>query len=379
MLDRLMSIEAEQAILGAFFIKPSALPDMAVSLTPHDFGEPLHQRIYAAMQRMHAEGHALTPLTLGPIFLNEEPVNGLTVTQYFGRLLASAATTHGIPEYGRVIRDFARRRQTCEVALAIQQRAGDAASDIAHVAAIGIDGLDAILSASRAEKPTCHWIGDSAIDLLANIIDGKGEKPVSTGLTDLDHVIGGFYRREFTVIAGRPSMGKSAMLLALMLNAARAGTDVMFFSLEMTQREIAARCLSEAVWIDKPAIPYANILKNRGSSATGQLGSDELNRLNHAAEEFHDLPIKIEDQRGLTSAEIAARSRAHANQIAKNGKSLGLVIADHLGIIRASDRYAGNKVHETGEKSGALATLAKDLNVGMVAAHQLNRGTEGRE
>lgn len=167
-------------------------------------------------------------------------------------------------------------------------------------------------------------------------------------------------------------MGKTAFGAAIMLNAARAGAGVMMFSLEMSRTALAARCLSEAVWNRDTPIPYADILNER-------INETQKDRLHNASQKFESLPIEIDDQGGLTVSEISARARQQAAKFERAGQKLGLVLIDHLGKVRASKRYAGNLVAETGEVSNALANLGKELDVAIIALHQLNRAVEGRE
>jgi len=167
-------------------------------------------------------------------------------------------------------------------------------------------------------------------------------------------------------------MGKSTVISSAMLRTAKAGHGVLMFSLEMSTSSLASRCLSDLSWSSSRSIPYADAMSGRMSERDADVWGG-------VAARFATLPLVIDDQRGLTMAEIAARTRAEAQRMERNGTRLGLVVVDHLGLVKPSGRYAGNKVQEVGEVSDALATLAKDQDVAVVALHQLNRGTEGRE
>jgi replicative DNA helicase len=208
--------------------------------------------------------------------------------------------------------------------------------------------------------------------LVQTLNKGDVEKPITTGLHDLNKVVGGWRRGEFTVIAARPSMGKSAFAASTMVSIGMSGHGILMFSLEMTQAALAARCLSEQVYNSQTPIRYADILNNR-------IQDWDKQRLEDAAENFADVPIEIDDQAGLTVSEIASRARKYAARLEKQGRRLDVVMVDHLGKVKASKRYSGNIVAETGEVSAALAGLAKELGVAMIALHQLNRGVEGRE
>ena len=132
-------------------------------------------------------------------------------------------------------------------------------------------------------------------------------------------------------------------------------------------------CSSDLLsWSAERRIAYADAM-------AGRLSDMDLHLWAQTAIAYKALPLTIDDQRGLTMAEIAARTRAEAQRMERAGKRLGLVVVDHLGLVKPSGRYAGNKVNEVGEISDGLATLAKDQDVAVLALHQLNRGTEGRE
>jgi len=203
-------------------------------------------------------------------------------------------------------------------------------------------------------------------------MNDDGSARITSGSVDLDKVTGGWRRQQFGIIAGRPSMGKTALATSLMLRTAKAGLGVLYFSLEMPATALAARCLTDLAYGQQTRIAYSEAL-------AGKLQEREVSILGTVAGSYAKLPLVIDDQRGLTMAEVAARTRAEAQRMARDGVSLALVVVDHLGLIKPSGRYSGNKVLETGEVSDALASLAKEQNVAVVALHQLNRGTEGRE
>jgi replicative DNA helicase len=196
---------------------------------------------------------------------------------------------------------------------------------------------------------------------------------VTTGLKELDKMLGGGWKRGELIIWGaRPSMGKSAFASSSALRSAMAGYGGLFFSLEMTKDMMAARMASDLIWNSQTPIPYSDIMSWKID------GRDE-ERIRKKAEQIAELPLEINDEFGLTMAEIASKSRVMAERFAKAGKRLDFIVVDHIGKVKASDRYSGNKVQETGEKSNALLGLAKELDCSVVALHQLSRGVEGRD
>jgi replicative DNA helicase len=200
--------------------------------------------------------------------------------------------------------------------------------------------------------------------------DESGRIPI--GLVDLDAALGGWWPGELVIMGGRPSMGKTMCAVSLALRAARAGHGVMYFSHEMPRESIAERCLADILYNSQTAIPYTGI-RNR------KLTQWDKERVVKAAEDLASIPFEIDEQRGLTVIEMIRRARRQAQRFERDGRRLSLVVADHIGLVRASDRYSGFRTHEVGEIVNEFAILAKDLWVPVLALQQLNRGPEGRE
>jgi replicative DNA helicase len=372
MNGHLHSIETEQALLGAILVEPSSLETVS-GLTEEHFYEPLHGELFGTIKRLISEGRSIDLMTIGPYFANAEPVNGLSVVQYFGRLMASVTSLKHSRDLAQVVRDFAARRAIADTGIRLQQFAGQYTASVAQTAADAIEDLDGIIAAARPSGPSWLTAEAAAKVLLDDLDNGLTEKPISTGLIDFDRVTGGLQRQQSFILAGRPSMGKSMTGIAMAHPPARNGHGVLFFSLEMAKKVVIARILSDLVWNRVTPVRYTDILKGRVPD------QHDKDRLRSASRQLAGLPLIIEDQPGLTIGEIAARSRQHAARLERDGKSLDVIIVDHLDKIKASNRYAGNTVAETGEKSQGLAALAKDLNVAVLALHQLNRESEKRE
>lgn len=379
-LSHLCGMEAEQALLGAVLIRPQLLASMG-ALVAADFYEPLHGEIFAAAGKLHGEGRPVTPVTLAPFFLNAEPVGDLSVAQYLGRLLASATTTINAPEYAKIVADFSARRALATAADKLKQLAGDHGSSVAQIASEAVSDLDVILSGARALRPSYATGGAWAAELVEDLLNGSGAPPVPSGFADLDRAIGGFRRGEQHLIAARPSIGKTAMGVQLMLNAAKAGYPVHVFSLEMGAKQgIMSRCLSSYLFSRMSgAVPYVDILRHLAAPERGILGDAELNRLTDAAADFSKLPFDIDDQPNLTVAEISSRVRQRSGRLKYAKHDTALVIVDHMGRVKPSGRYSGNKTAEVGEISGSLAAMAKNLDVALMTLCQLNRGAEALE
>ena len=378
MLDRLRhepphNHEVEQALLGAILLDNATLDRVAGVVEADDFGESLHAHIFATAAAMHRDGTVATATTMRPHFADFPDVaDGLPVWKYLGRLVVAATTLANAVCYAETVREYAARRRLFDAGHELLTAAADARLPVSETAGLAVEALDHVLSIARAKSRTRTDMGVAMSDALNELATDTGADRITTGLTDLDKLTGGWRRKQVAIIGGRPSMGKSTIANACMLRTAKAGHGVLCFSLEMSTASLAARCLSDLSWSPNRRIAYADAMAARISDLDMQL-------LAQTAAHYRTLPLVIDDQRGLTMAEIGARTRAEAQRMERAGRRLGLVVVDHLGLIKPSARYAGNKVQEVGEISDGLCALAKDQDVAVLALHQLNRGTEGRE
>jgi replicative DNA helicase len=183
--------------------------------------------------------------------------------------------------------------------------------------------------------------------------------------------IGGWRRKRLYISGARTGMGKTTCLSFLTRTAAK-GRGVLVFSLEMDASELTERLLSDLSWNRDRKIPYADIAKDLVSP-------QNLQRLAEARDRLGRLPLIIDDRPNLTLSQIRASARLTARQLAARGRRLDVIVIDHLGLVRPSDRYRGNRVAETEEASAAIKALAKDLDIAVLAMVQLNRAVEGRE
>lgn len=363
------NLQVEQALLSAVLVDSTALHAVA-TLKPEDFYFPAHGQIFATILNLAAAGRAISPVTLAP-YLPTFP-GGPNPQAYLTQLVCQVTSTLNASEYGLTIREFAARRRLAELGRMLTAASGNMSVNPSALAGDAVQELDSLIAAARSGKTTSASLAEAAHAALDSFRDGVGNVGVPTGLKDLDQALGGgMPKPEFMVYGARPSMGKTAFACSISRNAARAGFGVLFFSLEMPKEMIATRVMSDQVWNRDTPMPYERIRR-------WDINSDEY-RLRAAADRFKAWPFQIEDQPGLTVSEIAAKTRQWAIRFEKSGVPLSLVIVDHLGKIRASDRYAGQSVLEIKELTNGLFNLSKELNISMVALHQLNRGVEGRE
>jgi replicative DNA helicase len=375
----LYSIEVEQEILGAILHAGGVVIDAVDRIiTATDFHEPVHKKLYAGFVDAHSKGRAIT-LTLAIAALGAdgrmELMEGVTTGQYVARLAANAALPGRAVDYAKQILEFAQRRKIVGVMDAMQ--GGIVANhDPADIAGTGIEALDEIVSTNTSVTTSRMDIGEAsyvAVERMTEAMRNPGKiTGISTGLSDIDAATGGLHRGELLILGARPGMGKTALGACIARSIAEAQVPTLFFSQEMTAPSLAFRVLADMCFDHRDPLEYFKITK-------GEITADQGQRVVEAQRRLRSLPLEIDQQDGLTISQIATRARKRNLQLARKGQRLGVIIVDHLHLIRASARYSGNRVGEVTEISGGLKSLAKELDVAVVALAQLNRALEARE
>jgi replicative DNA helicase len=373
----LFSIEAEQALIGSMISQREALSKVEQIITPDSFFDPVHQDLYAKILAIRDDGGMLTytivKAKLGAFGAHD--LGGLTAAQYTARLAAEAAIPNEVVDLARAIRDMAQRRALVDVGAILKERIEDDAP-IMDAATAAIAAIDEIVSSRSDPHTQPVSMGEAArgsIERMQTAVGTPDYMPgLTSGLRTIDERTGGFKRGEFSVMAGRPGMGKSALGVAIAKSQAAAGYNVLLFSLEMTSADVADRAIADAAWDEHNPIPYQ-------SMRLGNVSREQQQRLTEAALAFDRQPLIIEPQAGLTLPQIAARARKHHQRLQRQGKTLDVIHIDHMHIIKPSNRYQGRPVQELTEISNGLKALAKDLNIAVIAMAQLNRGVENRD
>lgn len=377
------NIEAEQALLGAVLVNNEACDRVSSFLEPGHFFDPLHGRIFEAASKLVTAGKRATPITLKTFFEHEETIGDLTVPQYLGRLAASATTVINAEHYGRTVYDLALRRSLIVIGEDIVNCAYDSPvdsspSDQIEEAEQQLYKLAETGKYGSGFEPFSSALTD-AIDMAANAYrrDG-GLSGLATGFADLDHKMGGLQSSDLLIVAGRPSMGKTALATNIAFHVARAhrvehladgtqsvvdGAVVGFFSLEMSAEQLATRIIAE-----QAGIPSERIRR-------GKIDRDEFDRLVEASQMLQSLPLYIDQTGGISVAQLAARARRLKRQL-----GLGLIVVDYLQLLSGSSRRAAEgRVQEVSEITTGLKALAKELHVPIIALSQLSRQVENRE
>ncbi len=376
------NVEAEQALLGAMLVNNAAFHRVSEFLRPEHFAQAVHGRIFEAIAKLIERGQIANPVTLKSLFDQDGALAEIGGAAYLVRLAASVVTIINTEDYGRTIHDLHLRRQLISI--------GEDVVNDAFTTDLDREGPQQIEDAERKlfELATAGTIEGGFREFKAALQEAIGQAEtafkragrttgVSTGYIDLDKLLGGLHSSDLVVIAGRPSMGKTAIATNIGFNAARAfkakpgerngpaedGARIGFFSLEMSAEQLATRILSE-----ESKVPSNDIRK-------GEVSREDLYRFIEASQRLAAVPFFIDDTPGLSIAGLRTRARR-----LKRTHGLDLVIVDYLQLIRGSgDGRPDNRVQEISEITRGLKTLAKELNVPVVALSQLSRAVEARE
>ena len=377
------NLDAEQALLGAILVNNDSHERVSSFLDPHHFFDPLHQQIYETAGKLIAAGRPATPVTLRTYFENAPPIEpGLSVPQYLGRLAANATSIINAYEYGRTVYDLAIRRQLILIGEDMVNSAYDAPIDFPPSEQIE-DAEGRLFGLAESGKYGQGFVGfgsalTHAIEMANNAYQREGGlSGISTGLRDLDNKMGGLQSSDLIILAGRPSMGKTALATNIAFNIAKNfkaekqsdgtekvidGAIVGFFSLEMSAEQLATRILAEQAEISSEKI------------RRGMINEAEFKRLVQVSQQMSTLPLYIDQTGGISIAQLAARARKLKRQ-----RGLGLLIVDYLQLLTGSKRTSEGRVQEVTEITTGLKALAKELNVPIIALSQLSRQVEQRE
>lgn len=375
------NIEAEKALLGALLIENGLVAELPVPLDEAHFMEPLHGRIFARIRQMADQGRVASPVTLKPLFDDDTALAELGGMAYLVGLTEDPAVLLAARDCARQVHDLALLRALVQVGTDLVATATDTSADIAPLAQIEAAEEALYRVAERGEMPgaatSFAQAASRAIQMTARAMKSGGHlSGLTMGLNGLNAKLGGLHNSDLVVLAGRPAMGKTALATNIAFHCAmrhvlereqpgatRNGAPVAFFSLEMSADQLANRILAERSGI------------NSEDLRRGAIRQEEFNRLARAAQELADLPLIIDDTPALSIAGLRTRARRLKRQ-----RGIGLIVVDYLQLLQGSARAGSdNRVQEISEITRGLKTLAKELDVPVLALSQLSRAVEARD
>ncbi len=372
-------------MLGAMMIDNRLADDIVDRLEPQHFYEPVHGRVFAAIKTLRSNDMLATPVTLRPMFDADEGMKELGGPAYLAGLTGSGAGLIGARQFATQIYDLAMLRALVSVGRTLVDRAMDTSEEVNPRAQIELAEEELFKVAADGGTESSVKSFAQATTLALKMAEralntGGGVTGITTGFDSINAKIGGMHHSDLMILAGRPGMGKSSLATNIAFNAARrwmrdmadgiapaqsVGAKVALFSLEMSADQLATRILAEQSGISSEGL------------RSGKISRAEFAQLAAAAAELENLPLFIDDTGGLSIGALHTRvrrlQRRHNNEI-------GLVIVDYLQLLTGSGKQSdGNRVQEISEISRGLKTLAKDLNVPVLALSQLSRAVEQRE
>ncbi len=376
------NIEAEQALIGAILVHNEAFDRVSDFLEPAHFYEQLHGRVFEIARQLLRSGKIATAVTIKTHLGDVDLGDGMTASRYLARLATSATTVVNAKEYGQMIYDLALRRDLIQIGDEIAAGAYDSPVDDSPRKQIeAAERKLYLLAESGRFEGGFQRFSDAlnkAIDMAALAYQRDGKlSGMSTGLTDVDRQVGGLQRSDLIIIAGRPGMGKTALATNIAFNIAKAyradtledgtrdvrnGGIVGFFSLEMSSEQLATRVISE-----QSGVPSYKIRR-------GDIKESEFSKLTETVREMQMIPLYIDQTGGISIAQLAARARRLKRQ-----RGLDVLVVDYLQLLTGADKKGENRVQELTEITMGLKSLAKELEVPVIALSQLSRQVENRD
>ena len=362
----LANVEAEAAILGALMIENSLVDQVADRLMPQDFYEPVHARIFETIVQEVSRGRSATAITLKPYLEQDEGLKALGGIVYLARLTADGQGLLAMHDLTEQILDLSARRKM----KAGLQSAVDACRDMDATLNEIVAHADSALELRMDDNINQVSGADAIADLLKSY-----EQPISgvkcRDIPEVDRILGPMRPKQLVICAARPGMGKTAFALSYALGAARNGHGVLFVSLEMSSRELAARMAAEMCFTHgENSVPFSAINE-------GRLEDWQMRRVVEAESRLRAMPFHMIDTGSLTTGRLNILVKRYARRYAARGQKLELVVVDYLQLMRTGHRDQ-SRYEAISEVSQSLKAIAKDHGVAVMALAQLSREVEKR-
>lgn len=375
------NIEAEQSLIGAVMLDNEYYHRVSAFLTAEHFYEPVHQRIYEAIMRLIERSELADPVTLKRLFEDEPALQHVGGADYLFQLTGLAETLYNIEDYGRLILDLSIRRSLIRVGKDVSGRASDPQDTDSAVSQIELAEQELFNLAQHGDVggealPLSRFVSQAVDQAELALRNPDSITGVPTGLRDLDDKLGGLQPSDLLILAGRPSMGKTALAVTIGVNASRhmasgpAGTGregrkfgVAIFSLEMSGRQLAMRLLAGVSRISQDKL------------MRGDFSREDLPLVTRAAQDLAALDVYVDDTPALSINALRTRARRLVRT-----QQVSLIVVDYLQLLRGvSKQGQSNKVHEVSEITQGLKAIAKELNIPVIALSQLSRKVEERD
>ena len=364
------NIEAEQSVIGSILLSNEIFDEINMIINNKNFYDPMHQKIFSAIEKLIFSGMLANPITLKNHFENEK--DEINIPEYLVKITKFSSSSRQTIEYSKLIYDLYVKRELIKISENIidESKLNDLDNDGQKI----IENFEKSLFdlAEKGSFSSSLVKFDEAmkmtIEMASNAYkNDAGIVGVPTGLTDLDDRLGGLHKSDLLIIAGRPSMGKTALATNIAYNAAKKIQDdnkkstVAFFSLEMSSEQLSTRILAEQSRIKSNDI------------RRGKISEDQFDKFIETSKDIAELPLYIDETPAITIAALSNRARR-----IKRLYGLDLVVVDYIQLMRASN-FKDGRVQEISEITQGLKALAKELSVPVLALSQLSRAVEQRD
>ncbi len=361
--SRPQNIEAEEAVLGALLIDPEAMFRVLSFLRAEHFYLSKHRHIYEALVALHEQREPIDLLTVSKTLESRGQLEAVGGTAALVALMERVPTAINIESYARMVEQAFVRRQLLDAATRIAQLAYEEKKPIGEVIDQAEQALFAISQrrSARDLRPIQEVV-DSYYAWVEHLYERRGElMGIPSDFKPLDELLGGFQKSDLIILAARPGVGKTSLMLSIALNAARKNKTLAIFSLEMSAEQLVQRMVA--------ALSEINAHRLR----LGNLRDDEWVRFTDAIATLSELPIYIDDTPALTPIQLRTKCRRLHSE-----RGLDMVFVDYLQLM-TSDRRSENRVQEVSYLSRMLKALARELNIPVMVASQLSRAVEQRQ
>ena len=363
--------EAEQAVIGSILVTNEIFDEINTIISSANFHDPMHQKIFSAVENLVYKGMLANPITLKNYFEDEK--DDLNVPEYLVKVTKFSTSARQATEYSRIIYDMFVRRELIKIS--------EQTIDSAKLNNLETNGQTIIENSERllfdlAEKGSFNSSLVKFDEALKQTIEmasaayknEEGIVGVPTGLRDLDDRLGGLHRSDLIIIAGRPSMGKTSLATNIAFNAAKKIQDsgkkssIAFFSLEMSSEQLSTRILAE----------QARIRSN--DIRRGRISDEQFDKFLETSKNLSELPLYIDETPAISIAAMSNRARR-----IKRLFGLDMIVVDYIQLMKGTSFNKDGRVQEISQITQGLKAIAKELSIPVVALSQLSRQVEQRD
>ncbi len=368
------NLEAEQALLGSILVNNDIIDEISTIINSSIFYDPAHIKIYEVIESLNNKGMIANPITLKNFFEKDNMLNEVGGTEYLVKLTRFSSSAKQAIDYAKIIHEMYLRRELIQISDKLSTDTISANKEDQNAESIIEETEKSLFDlAERGTFSQSFLKFNKALDQTIEMAtlamqNDQGIVGVPTGLKDLDEKLGGLHKSDLIILAGRPSMGKTALATNIAYNAAQniskreENSSIAFFSLEMSSEQLSTRILSEQARIKSDDI------------RRGKVTEEEINRYIETSRNIYNLPLYIDETPAITIATLCNRARR-----IKRLFGLSLIVVDYIQLMRSSSNKNESRVQEISEITQGLKALAKELSVPVLALSQLSRAVEQRD